>query len=148
MGKVAETRGGGGLKSVPPLGSLCPQPPGPGPLHRGVTQDTRRGPNAWVREDLTGTEVGTKCEVGTAIITGAGEGPPPPTNAGRCHSAQGKCRYISPPLQPQEIQNKTRLAWAKAHGHGSSTSVYTAGSTANSVRSETLYMVGSVCSTI
>lgn len=53
-----------------------------------------------------------------------------------------------PPLQPQEIQNKTRLAWAKAHGHGSSTSVYTAGSTPNSVCSETLYMVGSVCSTI
>lgn len=75
----------GGLKSVPQLGSLCLQPPGPGPLLRGVTLDTKerakclgeRGPEE--SGALTKMCDGGWGRGGAAMITRTGEGLLPPT---------------------------------------------------------------------
>lgn len=108
----------------------------------GVSQ--RRGPNAWVREVLKRLEPSPKCEVGTAIITGTG----------RVHHLlsllggggalpKESLQSVLAPLQSQETPNKTRVAWAEAHGQGSFTSVYTAGSTPNCLLCDSLH--GRLC---
>lgn len=140
-GRWQRQGGGGGLKSVPPLGSLCLQPPGPGPLHRGVTKERakclgERGP------EKTGAL--TKMRGGDSHYHWNWEGPPPPiTSGGGVALPKESLQSVLAPLQSQETPNKTRVAWAEAHGQGSFTSVYTAGSTPNCLLCDSLH--GRLC---
>lgn len=107
----------------------------------GLSQ--RRGPNAWVREVLKRLEPSPKCEVGTAIITGTGRIHHLPPLLGGAVVPEEGVQSVLTPLQSQETPNKTRIAWAEAHGHESFTSVYTAGSIPNCLPSDSLH--GRLC---
>lgn len=107
----------------------------------GVSQ--RRGPNAWVREVLKRLEPSPKCEVGTAIITGTGRIHHLPPLLGGAVVPEEGVQSVLTPLQSQETPNKTRVAWAEAHGHESFTSVYTAGSIPNCLLCDSLH--GRLC---